>query len=370
MKFARNVFAFALVAVFATALSACGSKSSADAVKVSISDAGCSPALLKLPAGAHDFEISASGSGKVTEYEILDGTRIIGERENITPGITSKFSLELAPGEYASYCPHGTKTEYGKVIVTGNGSTGGGSKSVADATAGYQKFVEAQTDELVKRTTAFVAAVKAGDVTSAKQQFAAAREPYEKIEPVAESFGTLDPEIDARENDVEKGQQWTGFHRIEKTLWQDNSTAGLNPIADKLLADSKELQKKAKGLTYQPAELANGSTGLLDEISKSKITGEEDRYSHTDLWDFAANVDGSQHAYKLLRPVVAKQDAQLASKIDARYAAVDSALANYRTANGFVLYTKLTPADTKKLSQAIDALGEPLSQVASKVTGQ
>jgi iron uptake system component EfeO len=355
----------------AIALTGCGSSEdkSGETVKVGISDAGCSPATLKLTSGPKNFVIATTGSGKVTEYEILDGTRILGERENLTPGVEGKFSLNLPAGEYASYCPNGKTAEYGKVIVTGSGATGAvaASKDLNTATDGYAEYVNEQAAELVKRTAAFTAAIKAGDTEKAKSLFASTREPYEKIEPVAESFGSLDPEIDARVNDVADGDQWTGFHRIEKGLYEDNSTKGLEKYADLLTEDVEALAKKAKTVTYQAAELANGSTGLLDEVSKSKITGEEDRYSHTDLWDFAANVDGSQAAYKLLSPAVAAKDKKLDEEINARYAAVDSLLAKYRTGDGFVLYTKLTPADTKKLSQAIDALAEPLSQVASKV---
>lgn len=375
MKKMRNALLATVFAALSVSLAACGSNSGSsggETVKVGISDAGCTPANLKLTAGPKNFEVTASGSGKVTEYEILDGTRILGERENLTPGITAKFSLSLPAGEYASYCPNGKPAEYGKVVVSGSDATGptsGGSKNLATATKGYQAYVEGKTRQLTKATTTFVAAVKAGDVVKAKALYAPTREPYEAIEPVAESFGTLDPEMDARANDVEKGTPWTGFHRIEKTLWMDNSTDGLDPIADKLLADAKLLEKKASGLTYQPAELANGATGLLDEVSKSKITGEEDRYSHTDLYDFAANVDGSQAAYKLLRPALAEKDPDLAKQIDGRFAAVDSLLAKYRKGDGFVLYTTLTPADTKKLSQAIDALAEPLSKVAAQVVG-
>ena len=371
MKYSRHAIACALAVASALALAACGSGSSngGDSVNVGISDAGCSPTVLKLTAGPKNFVVSASGSGKVTEYEILDGTRIIGERENITPGVTSKFSLRLNPGEYVSYCPHGKSVEYGKVIVTGGatGATSAGSKQLSEATSGYQQYVVAQSDLLVKRTAAFTAAVKAGDTAKAKSLYAGAREPFETIEPVAESFGKLDPKIDARENDVAKGEKWTGFHRIEKTLWQDNTTAGLASFADQLNTDVRELQAKAKRLTYQPAELANGATGLLDEVSKSKITGEEDRYSHTDLWDFAANVDGAHEAFKLLRPAVEAKNAALAKQIDARFNDVGSSLAAYRKGSGFVLYSALTPADTKKLSRSIDALGEPLSHVASIV---
>ncbi|MFT4048263.1 MAG: iron uptake system protein EfeO [Solirubrobacterales bacterium] len=374
MKYLRPSAPLLAALALVLVISGCGSSSdpSGDAVAVKISDAGCEPANLDLTAGAKNFEIETTGSGKVTEYEVLDGTRILAERENLTPGVTGKFSVNLPAGEYTSYCPNGTSSEYGKITVTGDGgstSIAGASTNVKQASAGYSKYVESQTNELVKRTAAFTAAIKAGDTAQAKKLFATTREPYEAIEPVAESFGDLDPRIDARENDVAEGDKWTGFHRIEKTLWQDNTTKGLSSYADQLTDDVKELQTKAKGLTYQPAEIANGSTGLLDEVSKSKITGEEDRYSHTDLYDFAANVDGSQTAFKLLAPAVAENDPDLVSQINARYDDVDKALLKYRTTNGngFVLYTDLTPADTKALSQKIDALAEPLSKVASQV---
>lgn len=370
-RFALSALAcLALVAV----LAGCGDSAdpNGETVKVGISDAGCSPANLKLTAGPKNFEIATTGSGKVTEYEILDGTRILGERENLTPGVTGKFSLNLPAGEYSSYCPNGASSEYGKIVVTGSGGSttiAGASKNVKQASTGYSKYVEDQTNELVTRTAAFTAAIKAGDTAKAKQLFATTREPYEAIEPVAESFGDLDPRIDARVNDVAEGDEWTGFHRIEKTLWEDNTTEGLSKYADQLTDDVKELQTKAKGLTYQPAEIANGATGLLDEVSKSKITGEEDRDSHTDLYDFAANVDGSQQAFKLLSPAVAEKDPDLVEQINQRYDDVDQALLKYRSpnGNGYVLYTDLTPADTKALSQKIDALAEPLSKVASQV---
>jgi iron uptake system component EfeO len=370
---ARLAFPIALLAL-ATSLAGCGQATdpNGETVKVGISDAGCSPATLKLTAGAKNFEVAATGSGKVTEYEILDGTRILGERENITPGVTAKFSLKLPAGEYASYCPNGSTAEYGKVIVSGDGgstTTAGASKNTKQAVANYAKYVNAQADELVKRTALFAAAIKSGDVAKAKSLFASTREPFETIEPVAESFGDLDPRIDARANDVAEGDKWTGFHRIEKTLWQDNTTDGLAAFADQLSKDVKELRAKAKSLKYQPAELANGSTALLDEISKGKITGEEDRYSHTDLYDFAANVDGSSQAFKLLAPAVAEQDPKLVDEITRRYKDVDRALLKYRSGNGYVLYTKLNEGDKRTLSQVIDALAEPLSQVASKVVG-
>jgi FTR1 family protein len=350
------------------AVKSAGAVAGARTVAVQISDEGCLPATLKLAAGPTNFKVTAKGSGKATEYEIVKGDRILGERENLTPGLDATFSLNLDPGEYESYCP-GADRERGKVIVsgtkTGSGTTG--ATELKAATTAYRTYVEGQTEILVDRTEQFVAAVKGGDIAEAKRLFPRAREPFERIEPVAESFGDLDPRIDARVNDVAEGDAWTGFHRIEQALWKRGTTKGMSKVADQLLTDVKELQAKATGLVFQPAQLANGATELLGEVSKSKITGEEDRYSHTDLYDFEANVDGAQQAYELLQPALALRDKPLADAIAARFASVDAALAKHAKGDGFVSYTALTEDEVRTLSQEIDALAEPLSKVAAAV---
>jgi iron uptake system component EfeO len=218
----------------------------------------------------------------------------------------------------------------------------------------------------VTATTAFVNAVKAGNIDEAKQLYAPTRAPYERVEPVAESFGDLDPAIDAREGDV-PDNEWTGVHRIEKALWVDNSLDGMTPVADKLLADVMTLRDQVKTVEIDPAQIANGSVELLNEISHSKITGEEERYSHADLLDFQANVDGSKAAFEAVKPIQSGQDADLTGQIATRFDDVNTALDPYRNGDGSVAYTQLTDDDTRKLSQLIDALAEPLSQVAEQV---
>ncbi|QEC49366.1 hypothetical protein FSW04_18515 [Baekduia soli] len=244
-----------------------GSGAGTKEVAVTLTDAGCEPAMLKLSAGPTTFRVSNGGTSRVSEFEVLSGSRILGEKENVVAGLSGSFTVNLKPGTYAMACPGGKTAATGTVEVGGTAVAATGDAQLRTATASYRGYVESQATELVKRTTVFVAAVKAGDVARAKSLFASTRAPYETIEPVAESFGTLDPEIDARVNDVEQGHRWTGFHRIEQALWVRNSTAGMGPIADKLLADVKRLQARTEGLEYQPEELANGANGLLDEVS-------------------------------------------------------------------------------------------------------
>ena len=338
-------------------------------VAVSLTDAGCDPAALQIAAGPTTFVVTNQGADAVTEFEIVKDGTIVGEVENVAAGLERSFSLNVDAGTYETRCPGGTDAATGTLTATGAAASSTRASASTDATvAAYRTYIETRTDQLVARTRVFTAAVLAGDQERARSTFAWAREPYEAIEPVAEAFGDLDPEIDARANDV-PADAWTGFHRLEKALWVDRSLAGMAPVATKLRADVAKLHALVRTVELDPAQIANGATELLGEVSKSKITGEEDRYSHTDLWDFQSNVDGAQAAFVALRPLLAERDPALAALIAARFAAVDRALDPYRDGSGFVLYTDLNDTDTRTLSSTIDALAEPLSRVAGTVVG-
>jgi iron uptake system component EfeO len=311
------------------------------------------------------FEVSNDGAAGVTELELLDGDKILGERENLSDGLSGNFTVSLDAGTYTLYCPGGDSADRGTLTVTG-ASKASASAEDQSAVETYRRYIEQNTDLLVNRTKPFVAAVVAGNVAAAKGLYTDARIPYERVEPVAESFGNLDPEIDARAGDVPAGQ-FGGFHRIEQALWVDGTAQGMAPVARKLLGDVELLQAKVKTIKLEPAQIANGANELLGEVSASKITGEEERNSHTDLYDFEANVDGSKAGFDSVKPLLARRNPELAKEIDQRFVDVQNALAPYRAGDGFDLYGELTEADKRKLSQAIDALGEPLSQVAAIV---
>jgi iron uptake system component EfeO len=240
----------------------------------------------------------------------------------------------------------------------------------ADSVATYRAYLEVNTDQLVLRTKPFVDAVVAGKIAEAKALYAAAREPYGRIESVAEVFGELDPAIDALETEVPAGATFSGFHRLERALWQANTTAGMAPIARKLMADVTKLQALVRTVDLDPATIANGAVSLLNQVSASTVTGEEDRYAHTDLWDLEANVVGAQAAFDAVRPLVVPRAAALASTIDDGFTAVLAAIQPYQKGSGYVAFTTLSTTDTQALSQLIDALADPLSQVAAIVSAQ
>lgn len=236
--------------------------------------------------------------------------------------------------------------------------------------ADYKLFVAQHTQKLVTNATKFVAAIKAGDVKTAKALYAPTRMNYETIEPVAALFGDLDGSMDSRADDHEKKEEdpgFTGFHRLEYGLWERNSTAGLAETADKLLADVKELNARIAKLTFPPEKVVGGAADLMQEVAKTKISGEEDRYSHTDLWDFKANFDGSQEIFMLLEPLLTKSDPTFVKKVADNFKVVDSTLAKYKTRDGYELYDKLSETDRTTLSAKVNTLAEDLSTLRGKL---
>ena len=235
-------------------------------------------------------------------------------------------------------------------------------------TKAYKDFTTKQLDTFLTETEKFVEAVKADDVEKAKEIYPKARMYYERSEPVAESFGELDPKIDARLADMKeekKENEWSGYHKIEKTLWEENSTKDMGPVADQLLKDVKELRAKVDTVDVTPKLMLQGSIDLLNEVSSSKITGEEEIYSHTDLYDFKANIEGAEKIFEIFKDKVTEKDKKVAETTQERFDNVNKLLAKYETKDGgYVDYTKLSKEDTKKLSEAVDKLGESLSQMA------
>jgi iron uptake system component EfeO len=336
-------------------------------IAVKATDSGCEVARGESPAGTVTFTVKNEGN-KVTEFYVYAaGDRVMGEVENITPGLTRELRVELAAGTYETACKPGMigRGIRGAFKVSGSAQPLTADAKLAAATENYQRYVKTQTDTLLVKTQEFVDAVKAGDIPKAKALFPVARTYWERIEPVAEIFGDLDPKIDGREDE----DPFTGFHAIERDLWVANDVSKSGPMADQLMVDIKEIVQKANSEKLSPLQLANGAKELLDEVASGKITGEEDRYSHTDLWDFIANVQGSQAAVQALRPVLEERSPALVTELDTNFARVISALEKHRVGDGWKLHNELSQADLKELTDVINALGEPVSKVAAVVAG-
>ena len=258
--------------------------------------------------------------------------------------------------------------EEGKAGTTAEQTANQGKVDLSKETAEYKKYVEGQIDMLLKDTENFAQLLKTGKLDEAKKVYPLIRMAYERSEPIAESFGESDVKIDYRlvdfKEEFKNEEGWKGFHRIEKILWEQNTTKGTEKYADDLVNDIKELKAKIATIEVTPDLMVTGAIDLLNEVSTQKITGEEEVFSHTDLYDFRANIEGAQKIFELFRPKLEQKDAKLVTTLDTEFKAVNALLDKYMTDDKhYKLYTELTKEDTKALAEAVTKLGEPLSQM-------
>jgi len=380
----RSASLLGVAIVGASVLSGCVANDPAAthaALTVESTETSCAVSANEAPAGNIRFTVTNSGE-QVTEFYLLadDGLRIVGEVENIGPGLSRDLVVQLDAGSYFTACKPGMTgdgVDRAEFTATKTDATATVDVDVAaqidTANINYASYVSDQIDQLVTGTDAFAAAYVAGDDDTARSLYAATRMHWERVETIAESFGDLDPKLDLREADLEEGQDWTGWHAIEKNLWPAEAEAGFqaysaekrSTLADQLIGDTATLDDNVQGLTFTLSQQTNGAIGLLDEVATGKVTGEEEAWSHTDLWDFQGNVDGAKVLYDGVRSILQETDADLATSLDAEFAALQKLLDAQRIGDGFTLYTDLTPAEIRALADQVNALGEPLNHLTA-----
>jgi iron uptake system component EfeO len=386
----------AALAVLALALAGCSAggdagaaKGGATQVKVTLASDGsgdtCTIDTTTAAAGPVTFTVANESSTAITEVELLSDQRIIGEKENLAPGLkASSFTLTLGGGKYQVYCPGADKelqdfTVTGKAAASPSGST---NAVLAKGTDGYATYVAGVLSDMTTAVGNLQTAVDSGDVAAAQKAYAQARPFYEKVESDVDGFllpggsptdnaKNLDYLIDMRESNLDPAVGWHGFHAIERDLWTTGISDQTKQYAAELVTNVNSLAGLAKGLTYKPEDLANGAADLLDEVQANKITGEEEAYSHIDIVDFAANVEGAQQAFAYLQPGLTKIDPNLTKQVAAQFDKVNAQLDTYRDASqpgGYKIYDDATKAaDATKLSQLVQSLQTPLSKIAEKV---
>jgi iron uptake system component EfeO len=377
----------ALVTVALTLIaSACGNSSKPHAaqaatdrevdVNVVLTSKGCAPSPATVSAGHVNFNVSNPNAGAVSEAELRtsDLSHILGEQENLTPGLSGGFSLDVQPGSYQINCP-GASQSHWAFTVTGQATRPGwqSNPQLTSAVTAYSEYVKQNAVQLLTHTERLCTAINSGSLPPAELAYSPARIYYERIEPVAEIWGSLDTEIDGRwENPVTDPAQFMGFHKIEQLLWENGTLKGAAPFCSGLVGHEKTLQNLVATAEYTPVEMAAGATDLVNEAATSKITGEEERYSDVDLPTLQANVDGAMEGFSLLKPYLANHDPTLVGLIERRYRGVEMGLARFKASpgyldTGYVEYSEVLDGGRKSLSGAINALAEALSEVSNHV---
>lgn len=342
-------------------------------IPVTVTEDGCVPGALEAVSGRVVFEVT-NGGPEIGEFEILSGTRVVDEVENIIPEFVVNLATRLDGGDYELVC-YALHAPRGTLAVTG-GVAAQPSSNVVDAAtlaeyqATYHAYVLEQAAELKTQLAPFVAAIESGDLEAAKAAYAPSRPAWERIEPVAELFSDLDTRMDAREEDFALGvddPEFLGWHRLEKGLWADGTTDGLAPIAAGLAADVAELETRLSTMEIEPRVIARGAGELIEEVAQSKLTGEEDRYSEADLYSISANVAGSMQIVDILRPTIESLDATYLASVDDAFAAVGEVIGTYGEGEGYEPFSAITADDLKSLQARMAKLSEVLGELPGRL---
>ncbi|WP_460149143.1 iron uptake system protein EfeO [Pseudomonas sp. S3_E10] len=356
---------------YASQMAAAKRQANGNEIAVTIHGHACEPNALTVPAGRASFRI-INRSDRAVEWEILDGVLVVEERENIAPGLSQVINANLLPGDYATTCgllsnPRGTL----HVTPTAQSDAQAKAKPSMVAFIGplseFRVYLSSQGNALIKATTALQQAIEAGDLAQAQAAYVPAREAYQRLAPASQRLAELDNAINARADYFEKREQdpaFSGLHRLEYSLFQQRSLAGLAPVAQRLVTDVSGLKQQLLAQSLPPEQLVSIVVRNLNSLADVRaISGEEERYSHIDLNGFAANLQAAHKVVELMRPLLAKSAADLLPKVDSALAAFDAELAGFKVNSTYRTYDSVTADQRQQIADKAKALAVALDGI-------
>lgn len=342
-----------------------------DEIVVNIHPHSCEPNTLTVPAGRASFRI-VNRSERAVEWEILDGVLVVEERENIAPGLSQVINANLQPGDYAITCgllsnPRGT------LHVTPTAASDAAAKAKPSMVAfvgplsEFRVYLAVQGSALIKATTALNQAIASGDLAQAQALYLPARAAYQRLAPAAQRLAELDNQINARADYFEKREQdpaFVGFHRLEYALFQQRNLDKVAPIAQRLLADVTTLKQQLLAQSLPPEQLVSIVVRNLNSLADVRAgSGEEERYSHSDLNGFAANAQTARKVVDLLRPMLSKSAADVLANVDQAMSDFESQLNAFKSADGYVSYDAVTAAQRQQITAKAKALAAAMDAI-------
>jgi len=356
---------------YASKMAAAKRQHNHDEVVVNINAHSCDPNELTVPAGRASFRI-VNRSERAVEWEILDGVLVIEERENIAPGLSQVINANLQPGDYAITCGL-LSNPRGVLHVTPTAASDAAAKAKPSMVAfvgplsEFRVYLATQGSALIKAVTALNQAITSGDLAQAQALYLPARAAYQRLAPAAQRLAELDNSINARADYFEKREQdpaFVGFHRVEYALFQQRSLDGLNPVAERLLADVTTLKQQLLAQSLPPEQLVSIVVRNLNTLADVRAaSGEEERYSHADLGGFAGNLETAHKVVELLRPMLSKSAPELLPKIDAALSDFDSVLNSFKAKDGYATYDTVSGAQRKQIADKAQALADALDGI-------
>ena len=226
-------------------------KAADDACEVG-GDRGARPATIT-------FSVNNTGS-KVTEFYLYgEGDRIMGEVENIGPGLTRQLIVEVPDGgTYTTACKPGMVGDGIRAPFT---VTGTAPRSVGPERRSSPRPPRATSATSTRRSTRWCRRPRSsstrsrrGDVDAGQGAVPGRRAPTGSGSSrwPSRSATSTRRSTAARTTSATRASQFTGYHRLEKDLWVDGLQPDSPAIADQLMADINELADPGRDRRADP----------------------------------------------------------------------------------------------------------------------
>jgi iron uptake system component EfeO len=280
----------------------------ADAVAIAITDRGCEPDSLTVPAGRVTFRI-LNRSNRVLEWEILDGVMVVEERENIAPGLQQRLVARLAAGDYAITCgllgnPRGRL----RVAASAAGTPAAPDlRELVGPMAEYKVYLTLRAATLAEATGRLLQRLRSG--ADAREALAEAHEAYQRIRPASRVMqAELDTALDGRAEDFAASAQdpaFSGFRRLAL----ETEAAGAPALAERLQRDVTTLLARLEDAMVPPDRMLAGAALMAREAADTQ----DDALA-------AAMLDGAARVFMLLAPPARRLDAAAVARAEASLA--------------------------------------------------
>lgn len=388
-------FAVLVIAAAAFGVAIAAGKPRPAAPSIDVSVARCGHGWTPGPAGSQTLRLHNIGGQPAEVQVIMPATGgVAGELDALGPDAVRELRVDLGSGTYALRCElEGDDPVVGPhVRVTGSGRGGPVVKPVTyndlyGPAQAYQKIVTAKLDPLVTKVDRLRDAIRGGDRDAAREAWLPAHLAYERLGGAYGAFGDLGDAIDGlpqpwghlppRNGDQpgtgedrggggnggfdEKG--FTGFHRIERGLWHDESMTALRGPADTLAGDVRDLREQFSQERIDPLDLGLRAHEILEDAERVELTGQSDQGSGTELATVSANIEGTRDVMSVLRPLLRTRYPGLRDA-DAWLDRTDRVLAAQDHDGRWTPPEDLSTADREKVNGAVAGALERLAPIA------
>jgi high-affinity iron transporter len=357
--------------------------------QILITTHSCAPAWRPGQSGSTVFHVANRTAHEATIYLFNPYFGATLAQASVPAGATAELSVRLKAGRYQWSCHQpGQPTRTSAVAAVTLAPVLGGpagpiyltpvtTKQMAPIVSAYRAYVLSELTLEESQVAALQTATAGGQLAAARSAWLTAHLTWHRIGGAYDAFGDLGQAIDGTADRLQAGVSspaFTGFHKVELDLWQNDDVAAAHADTATLLTDVAQLSGQFPEEPIPATELQLRAHEILEDALRDELSGDDDYGSGTDMASVEADVDGTGELLSLLAPVLTPRAPDLETVAGAELDQLDTALAATQANGQWLAVTAVPLAQREQVDAAIGAALETLDlcpellQVAGSTT--